>query len=184
MHRTFLYAGETEFSLGEHPSTACEIKVLLGPYGWYLEMAPPAPESKQQQLEDTPGSSGASKAKKGGKAKAPKPQRVSLGKLPAGQVPEVTLEEAVELLQWPKVFSLCSCTWLCTSLKLLRLSEPTHSLPEHGRKQASGCIQRQLSIDPEATDLSTCASTVIFDGNCFVSCPRSTPCMTCLLMDL
>lgn len=123
----FYHAGETEFSLGEHPSTDREIKVLLGPYGWYLEMAPPAPESKQEQQEDAADSSGVSKAKRRRKAKAPKPQRVSLGKLPAGQVPEVTLEEAVELLQWPKVFSLCSLTWRCTSLGLLHLAEPLYS---------------------------------------------------------
>ncbi len=80
---------------------------MRGPYGWYLEMAP-APEDAQQQQPEDVSSNGASTGKRRGRPKAPKapkPQRVSLGKLPAGQVPELTLEEAVELLQWPKVLS-------------------------------------------------------------------------------
>lgn len=101
-------------------------------------MAPPAAESSQPQREGSAiglndkaqdatskalngkelngkGSNGA--PKKRGRAKAPKPQRVSLGKLPAGQVPEVTLEEAVELLRWPKVLSFFpSCDMHAQSL--------------------------------------------------------------------
>ena len=68
----------------------------------------PAPPNAQQQPEDAGGNEGPA-GKRRGRPKAPKPQRVSLGKLPAGQVPGVTLEEAVELLQWPKVLSLPSC---------------------------------------------------------------------------
>ncbi len=70
-----------------------------------------APDDAQQPPEDA-SSNGASTGKRRGRPKAPKapkPQRVSLGKLPAGQVPELTLEEAVELLQWPKVLSQPSC---------------------------------------------------------------------------
>ena len=92
-------------------------------------MAPPAAEPLQPQHEGSAnalngkaqdatskpfngkelngkGSNGA--PKKRGRAKAPKPQRLSLGKLPAGKVPEVTLEEAVELLRWPKVLPFFS----------------------------------------------------------------------------
>ena len=69
----------------------------------------PAPPDAQQQPEDA-GSNGATAGRRRGRPKAPKPQRASLGKLPAGQVPGVTLEEAVELLQWPKVLSVPSCT--------------------------------------------------------------------------
>ena len=90
-----------------HPSTGREIRVLRGPYGWYLEMAL-APEDAQQEREDV-SSNGATTGKRKRRPKAPKPQRVSLGKLPAGQVPEITLEEAVELLQWPKVLPQPSC---------------------------------------------------------------------------
>ncbi|CAL5218790.1 g512 [Coccomyxa viridis] len=96
---------EQDISLGVHPSTGREIRVLRGPYGWYLEMAP---DDAQQPPEDA-SSNGASTGKRRGRPKAPKapkPQRVSLGKLPAGQVPELTLEEAVELLQWPKELGL------------------------------------------------------------------------------
>lgn len=75
---------------------------MRGPYGWYLEMAP-APQNAQRQPEDASSSNGAATGSRRGRTKAPKPQRVSLGKLPAGQAPELTLEEAVELLQWPKV---------------------------------------------------------------------------------
>ena len=78
---------------------------MRGPYGWYLEMAL-APRDGQQRPGDASSSNGAVAGARRGRLKAPKLQRVSLGKLPAGQVPKVTLEEAVELLQWPKVSSL------------------------------------------------------------------------------
>ena len=65
-----------------------------------------APHNPERQPEDASSSNGAATGTRRGRPKAPKPRRVSLGKLPAGQVPELTLEEAVELLQWPKVPSL------------------------------------------------------------------------------
>lgn len=122
-------AVETERCLGNHPGTGQEISVLQGPYGWYLEMSPPPAKPE----EDASGN-GASKAgKKKGRAKAPKPQRVSLGKLLPGQAPEVTLEEAVELLQWPKVWPLLRASNVNTSCLNCLLCGPlqrrTNSLP-------------------------------------------------------
>ena len=80
--------------------------MLQGPYGWYLEASAASAQAEAETGDGASenGSKGAATGtKKRAKAKAPKPQRVSLGKLLAGQVPEITLEEAVELLQWPKV---------------------------------------------------------------------------------
>ena len=80
--------------------------MLQGPYGWYLEASAATGQVSGGTANGASenGSKGAAAGtKKRAKAKAPKPQRVSLGKLPAGQVPEITLQEAVELLQWPKV---------------------------------------------------------------------------------
>ena len=80
--------------------------MLQGPYGWYLEASAAAGQVAEESTNGATenASKGAARGtKRRVKAKAPKPQRVSLGKLPAGQVPGTTLEEAVELLQWPKV---------------------------------------------------------------------------------
>ena len=102
----FSAAAETELWLGAHPTTGQDIRVLQGPYGWYLEASAVSAQAEDETKKGAAekGSTGADAgAKRKAKAKAPKPQRVSLGKLPAGQVPEITLEEAVELLQWPKV---------------------------------------------------------------------------------
>lgn len=95
-----------ELWLGTHPTTGQEIRVLQGPYGWYLEASAATGQVSGGTANGASenGSKGAAAGtKKRAKAKAPKPQRVSLGKLPAGQVPKITLQEAVELLQWPKV---------------------------------------------------------------------------------
>ena len=160
---SLLFAGETEFSLGQHPDTGRKIRVLQGPYGWYLELAPPAAEPLQPQHEASaiglngkaqdatskalngkePNGKGSTGApKKRGKAKAPKPQRVSLGKLPAGQVPEVTLEEAVELLRWPKVLSFFpSCDMHAQSLPKLCTQEANPILWMYlGLTQALLCV--------------------------------------------
>ena len=80
--------------------------MLQGPYGWYLEASAASGQAKEEsgkKAAEEGSKSTATGTKRKAKAKPPKPQRVSLGKLPAGQVPEITLEEAVELLQWPKV---------------------------------------------------------------------------------
>ena len=80
--------------------------MLQGPYGWYLEASAAAgqvADGTGNGASENGSQGAATGTKRRAKVKAPKPQRVSLGKLPAGQVPGTTLEEAVELLQWPKV---------------------------------------------------------------------------------
>ncbi len=104
-------AGEQGGVLGTYPVTGAEVHLLRGPYGWYLELAP-----AQQQLQDAAadaalpeatGSDDAGKTyKRGRKTTAkPKPKRVSLGRRGA-VAPDITLKEALELLQWPKVLSM------------------------------------------------------------------------------
>ncbi|CAL8469974.1 g9516 [Coccomyxa elongata] len=80
--------GEGERLLGVDPATGREVRLLQGPYGWYIELAP-VPE------EPTDKPSG-----KGSKKGRPKPKRVSLGK--SAQAPDISLAEALDLLQWPK----------------------------------------------------------------------------------
>lgn len=109
--------------LGTHPDTGAEVRLKRGPYGWYVELAarPPSAETSAKQAagaasqESAEGSAGGKGRKKGGK-KAPaaaRPKRVSLGKA----MPRLTLEQALELLQWPKASFLESIlTFACISL--------------------------------------------------------------------
>ncbi|EIE25778.1 DNA topoisomerase I [Coccomyxa subellipsoidea C-169] len=80
--------GEGERVLGADPANGREIRLVHGPYGWYLEQAIGPEEPK----EKPPG--------KGRKSATAKPKRVSLGKSP--QTPDISLAEALDLLQWPK----------------------------------------------------------------------------------
>lgn len=86
---SYTYPGESERLLGADPATGREVRLLQGPYGWYIELAA-APE------EPTDMPSG-DERKKGGQ----KPKRASLGK--STQAPGISLAEALDLLQWPKV---------------------------------------------------------------------------------
>ncbi len=80
--------------LGADPATGREVRLLQGPYGWYIELAAPPKE------EPTDKPSG-----KGSKKRGPKPKRASLGR--SAQAPDISLAEALDLLQWPKVVLTC-----------------------------------------------------------------------------
>ncbi|BDA43988.1 DNA topoisomerase 1 [Coccomyxa sp. Obi] len=81
--------GEGERVLGADPATGKEVRLLQGPYGWYIELA-----AALEEPTDKPSSG------KGRKKGGPKPKRASLGK--SAQAPDISLAEALDLLQWPK----------------------------------------------------------------------------------
>lgn len=78
--------------LGVDPASGREIKLVQGPYGWYVEQA----VGTEEPLEKPSG--------KGRKKAAAKPKRAHLGK--SAQAPNISLAEALDLLQWPKVRAL------------------------------------------------------------------------------
>ncbi|KAK9916124.1 hypothetical protein WJX75_008944 [Coccomyxa subellipsoidea] len=80
--------GEGDRVLGVDPASGREIKLVQGPYGWYVEQA----VGTEEPLEKPSG--------KGRKKAAAKPKRAHLGK--SAQAPNISLAEALDLLQWPK----------------------------------------------------------------------------------
>ena len=81
------YSAGQDRELGTHPTTGFAVRLRTGPYGPFVEMDAADPGSK--------------------------PVRASL---PPDLLPEseITLETAVDLLQWPKVrIELCLDTVLC-----------------------------------------------------------------------
>lgn len=83
------------------PESRREVRLLQGPYGWYLEQE--APASAAAAAKGEPNNGGTAKRGRGRKAAAPKPKRkrVSLGR--SASAPSISLAEALDLLQWPKV---------------------------------------------------------------------------------
>ena len=117
--------------LGEDPATGAPVRLLWGRYGWYLELGE-APMSaagaasqggeEEQQLAAATGSApaaaedagnggpAAGRGRPGRKKKAvtaaaaktkPKPTRAALGR--SADTPDISLEDALQLLAWPKV---------------------------------------------------------------------------------
>jgi topoisomerase IA-like protein len=113
--------------LGTHPSTGADIRLLRGPFGWYLELPPaqsPGPADEELPEKELPEAAGKGRGRKKKVATA-KPKRVSLGK--GNAPPQITLEEALELLQWPKARAL-ACCGICMHLSSFAV---TSALPSY-----------------------------------------------------
>ena len=150
--------------LGEDPATGRPVWLRNGRYGWYIELLVPAPAVEG---EGSPGAAASAPAaeeeptagtkrrpgrrkKQGGAAAAAKPKRAALGR--SEGMPEVSMEQALQLLAWPKVLgrpaSKKSCT--CTIL-----SVPAWSLSSKaGAVDMSGSMKRmpvqELGMHPES----------------------------------
>ena len=109
--------------LGEDPATGGPVWLRNGRYGWFLELqAPAAPVLEAGEAparsaiaaaaEEQPGTGKKGRPgrrKKSDAAAAAKPKRAALGK--SAGMPDIDLEQALQLLAWPKV--LCETMHSC-----------------------------------------------------------------------